>query len=269
MRNKQIAHKRINKRFIPNIFTVFNMFFGFSAIILIISGDPIRGAWFVFLAGMLDVFDGKLARALGIESTFGTEFDSFADTVSFCVTSSLLIYTTWVEGLHPLVAVILSFIPLFFGTIRLAKFNLISDNNPKPYFIGLTTPLYALILFGFVVFNNQSFGTTGDPRIALALAIIFGFAMISPIKIGKIPSLSFTMGLKNNIRLSLAIIVFVSIIIWQGLILFPVLILYVLWSVINWIIHPDRYDWFFTRKSTGMDFTRRSRKRFFLTRCKF
>ena len=242
MRKKQILRKRINKRFIPNIFTVLNMFLGFSAIILIISGDPVRGAWFVFAAAMLDAFDGKLARMLGIESTFGAEFDSFADTVSFCVTSSLLIYTTWVNGLHPLIAVIFSFVPIFFGTIRLAKFNLISEDNPKPYFIGLTTPLYALTLFGFILFTNQRFGTNGDPRIALALAIALGFAMISPIKLGKIPYMSFKRGLKNNIRLSFAVIVFASIIIWQGLILFPVLILYVFWSIINWIIHPDRLE---------------------------
>ena len=242
MRKKQILRKRINKRFIPNIFTVLNMYLGFSAIILIISGDPIRAAWFVFVAAMLDGFDGKLARGLGIESTFGTAFDSFADTVSFCVAPSLLIYTTWVEGLHPLIAISLSFVPLFFGTIRLAKFNLIYDDTPKQYFTGLTTPLYALILFGFVLFTNQRFGTSGDPRIALALAITLGFAMVSPIKFGKVPALSLKMGIKNNVRLLFAIIIFVSIIIWQGLILFPVLILYVLWSVINWIIQPDRYD---------------------------
>jgi len=240
MKNKTKIRKHINKRFIPNIFTVLNMYLGFSAIILIISGDPIRGAWFIFAAGMLDAFDGKLARGLGIESTFGTQFDSFADTVSFCVTSSLLIYTTWVEGLHPLIAISLSFVPLLFGTIRLAKFNLITDDTPKQYFTGLTTPMYALILFGFILFTNQRFGTNGDPRIALALAISLGFAMISPIKLGKIPSLSIKMGFKNNARLLFAIIVFVSVIIWQGLVLFPILILYVFWSIINWIIQSDK-----------------------------
>jgi CDP-diacylglycerol--serine O-phosphatidyltransferase len=242
MKNKHNIRKRINKRFIPNIFTILNMYLGFSAIILIISGDPIRAAWLVFAAAILDAFDGKLARGLGIESTFGTELDSFADTVSFCVAPSLLIYTTWVEGLHPLIAVSLSFVPLFFGTIRLAKFNLISDDTPKQYFTGLTTPLYALILFGFILFTNQKFGTNGDPRIALVLTITLGFAMISPIKLGKIPSLSFKMGIKNNVRLFFAIIVFVSVIIWQGLILFPILILYVLWSVINWIIQSDKIN---------------------------
>jgi len=241
-KNKKLVRKRMNRRFIPNIFTVLNMYLGFSAIILIISGDPIRGAWFIFAAAVLDAFDGKLARGLGIESTFGTEFDSFADTVSFCVTPSLLIYTTWVGGLHPLIAIILSFIPLLFGTIRLAKFNIISDEEPKSYFTGLTTPMYALLMFGFILFTNQQFGTNGDPRIALALAITLGFGLISPIKFGKIPYLSFKKGLINNIRLGSAIIIFITIVIWGGLVLFPVLMLYVIWSVINWIVHPDRFD---------------------------
>ena len=241
-KNKKLIRKRINKRFIPNIFTVLNMYLGFSAIILIISGDPLRGAWFVFAAAILDAFDGKLARMLGIESTFGTEFDSFADTISFCVTSALLIYTTWVNGLHPIIAISLSFVPIFFGTIRLAKFNLISDDTPKQYFTGLTTPMYALLMFGFILFTNQQFGTNGDPRIALALAITLGFAMISPIKLGNIPFLSFKMGTKNNVRLFFAIFVFISIIIWRGLVLFPVLMLYVLWSVINWIIQSDKIN---------------------------
>ena len=241
-KNRNLVRKRINKRFIPNIFTVMNMYLGFSAIILIISGDPLRGAWFVFAAAILDAFDGKLARMLGIESTFGTEFDSFADTISFCVTSALLIYTTWVNGLHPIIAISLSFVPIFFGTIRLAKFNLISDDEPKSYFTGLTTPLYALIMFGFILFTNQQFGTNGDPRIALALAITLGFGLISQVKLGKIPYLSFKKGIKNSVRLSLSIMLFISIVIWGGLILFPALMLYVLWSVVNWIVQPDRFE---------------------------
>ncbi|MCJ7802391.1 MAG: CDP-alcohol phosphatidyltransferase family protein [Candidatus Marinimicrobia bacterium] len=242
MKNNRIVRNRINKRFIPNIFTMMNMFLGFTALILIINGDALRAVWFVFFAGILDAFDGKLARILQIESLFGTEFDSFADTISFCVTPSVLIYTTWVDGLNPLIAIILSFVHLLFGTIRLAKFNLISNDIPRNYYTGLTTPFYALILFGFFLFSNQQFGTNGDPRIALAIAITMGFAMISPIKFAKIPYLSINKGIMNNIRLISALLLFVSIIIWQGIILFPALILYFLWSVINWIVKPDRME---------------------------
>ena len=235
----------------PNIFTVFNMYLGFSAIILLISGEPIQAAWFVFFAGILDAFDGKLARLLGIDNTFGTEFDSFADTISFCATSSILIYTIWTVQLHQTIAIALSFIPLVFGTIRLAKFNIQTERDQKPYFKGLPTPPYSLILFGFLVFSNQKFGTYGDPQVALALVIILGFAMLSPIRFGKIPYLSFKRGSMNNIRLSLGILVIISIIIFKGFVLFPALILYVIWSFMDWIIHPDKSD-LITNLSTSL-----------------
>ena len=66
--------------------------------------------------------------------------------------------------------------------------------------------------------------------------------MISPIKLGTIPALSLKMGIKNNIRLLMAIILFIGVIIWQGMVLFPILILYVSWSVINWIIQSDKIN---------------------------
>ena len=37
MKNKRMVRKRINKRFIPNIFTVMNMYLGFTAIIFLIN----------------------------------------------------------------------------------------------------------------------------------------------------------------------------------------------------------------------------------------
>ena len=102
--------KRKPKHFIPNIITLTNMFLGFLAIGLILKGDPLKAGVFVMIAGMLDVFDGKIARMLGITSRFGMEFDSMADTVSFCVVPSVLVYSLYVEGLSPLLGLIISFI---------------------------------------------------------------------------------------------------------------------------------------------------------------
>lgn len=239
MKKRKAIRDRINKRFIPNIFTILNMYFGFSAIVMLINGDPIRAAWFVFAAAILDTFDGKLARALGIESTFGTEFDSFADTVSFCVTSSVLIYTTWTSGLLPVFAILFSFMPILFGTIRLAKFNLIKEDLSNR-FTGLTTPLFANLLFGYVIFNNLIFKNYGDPRIGIGLTIFFGLLMVSRIELGKIPYLSLKRGRKNSIRLITGIVVFSTIIISKGLTIFPIFFIYVLWSIIDWFKRLDK-----------------------------
>ena len=56
------------KKFIPNIFTLINMFLGFLSIALIINNEPIKAGGFILIAGIFDVFDGKIARILGLES---------------------------------------------------------------------------------------------------------------------------------------------------------------------------------------------------------
>lgn len=238
MRNKNRKRQRLNKRFIPNIFTILNMYLGFSAIILLINGNPLQAAWFVFFAAILDAFDGKLARLLKIESTFGTEFDSFADTISFCVTSSILIYTTWTIGMNPILAIVVSFIPIMLGTIRLAKFNVNNDVVAERY-SGLTTPLYANILFSYVLFSNYLFGNLGEPRIGLFLSVLVGILLVMRLELGRIPYLSLKMGKKNNIRLFTALGLLISIIIWKGLVLFPILFLYILWSVIKSVFRNE------------------------------
>ena len=100
--------KKNKKRFIPNLITVFNMFLGFLAIGMLINGEPIKAGWLILFAGMFDAIDGKIARLLGIPSRFGTEFDSFADTVSFCAAPSVMIYTIYVQQLPPILGAFIS-----------------------------------------------------------------------------------------------------------------------------------------------------------------
>ena len=232
---------RINKnrkRHIPNILTVLNMFLGFLAIGMLIKGDPIKAGWLVLFAGAFDAVDGKIARLLGIPSRFGTEFDSFADTISFCAAPSVLIYTTYVQGLPPILGGLISFIPLLFGTIRLARFNVLQEEDPKPYFTGLTTPLNALFIFGYMLFSDKISGNTGDPRIAILLVVIMGLLMISPVRFSKFPLISFRKGRKNTYRLLGVFSLLVSLIFLRGIVLFPLLSVYILWCVAAWVINP-------------------------------
>ncbi len=234
--------KRKRRNFIPNLITVLNMFLGFMGIVMMIMGDPVRGGWLILFAGLCDVADGKLARMLGIPSRFGVEFDSFADTISFCAAPSLLIFTVYVEGLPPLLGGIIAFTPLLFGTIRLAKFNILQEEDPKSFFIGLPTPVNAIIIVSYMLFNHQVFGDMGDPRLALPMIVTLGFMMVSPIRFSKFPLLSFKKGKSNSLRL-LGVLVFIaSAIAWRGIVLFPLMTSYILWSTIKWVIDHDRFE---------------------------
>ena len=89
---------------IPNIFTLFNLFFGCLAIayalqlnvsfLYELDGNPIRQSiesslWmaslFIAIAAVIDFLDGFLARLMKVQSEMGKQLDSLSDVVSFGV----------------------------------------------------------------------------------------------------------------------------------------------------------------------------------------
>jgi len=226
------------KRFFPNALTILNMFLGFLSIIFIMKGKYFDAGLFILLAGLMDVFDGKIARSLGISSKFGVEFDSLADVVSFCVAPSFLVYNLYCENINYIVGAIFSFIPLIAGTVRLAKYNLDTDeDNPKSYFIGLSTPISTVTILSFMYFSIYIGGPSnyGDSRIGLILVCILGLLMLSPIHFPKVPLITFKSSASNSILLMILIVCTASLIIWKGFALFPICIGYIISNVLLWI----------------------------------
>ena len=87
--------------FLPNLLTGANLFCGFVALTKIVEADVsapnfnsvIRHAlFFIILAFLFDLLDGRVARWGGHESPFGREFDSLADLVSFGVAPAFLVH---------------------------------------------------------------------------------------------------------------------------------------------------------------------------------
>src|SRR5688500_14418870 len=92
---------RLKIYFLPNLMTAGNLFCGFVALTKIVEAnvaDPnfnnvIRHAlFFILLACIFDLLDGRLARMGGAESPFGREFDSLADMISFGVAPAFLVH---------------------------------------------------------------------------------------------------------------------------------------------------------------------------------
>ena len=237
MNSKKI--KGSKKRFFPNILTIANMFFGFLSIILIMQGEYYNAGLFILFAGLLDIFDGKIARLLGISSKFGVEFDSLADTVSFCVAPSFLVYNLYSGNLPFILGAIISFIPLICGTVRLAKFNLDTDENGhKSYFIGLSTPISTVTILAYMYFNNYTVGRGyyGHPDFALALVVILGILMLSPIPFPKVPLITLKSSQSNTILLVILLICSLSLLIWKGFALFPICLGYIITNTFLWVL---------------------------------
>ena len=91
-----------------------------------------------------------------------------------------------------------------------------------------------------MLFNFQLYGNMGDPRLALLIIIIISFLEISPVRFSKFPLLSLKKGRSNNLRLFGLFIVLITLFLYKGLVLFPLMVIYLLWSIIQWILDHDR-----------------------------
>jgi len=83
---------RITRSIIPNLFTLANLFSGFTAIIHISDGNYDKAAIFIFIAGIFDALDGMMARLTKSTSELGVELDSLCDAVSFGLAPSFMLY---------------------------------------------------------------------------------------------------------------------------------------------------------------------------------
>ena len=77
---------------LPNLFTTAGLFAGFFAIIAAANGQFVHAAIAVFVAGLMDGIDGRVARLTGTSSDFGVQYDSLADLVSFGLAPALVMY---------------------------------------------------------------------------------------------------------------------------------------------------------------------------------
>lgn len=149
---------------LPNLMTAGNLFCGFAAVLRIIeaslrvsNGEPAADVYhqailFILGACLFDLLDGRLARLGGHESTFGREFDSLADVISFGVAPALLVYQIVLQDfLHS--GWVIAFFYLLCGTMRLARFNCYAAEAPtEKDFKGFPIPAAAGLIASLTLF---------------------------------------------------------------------------------------------------------------------
>lgn len=232
------------RRFIPNSFTIFNMFLGFMSILASANGEFFWAAWFIIFGAIFDGFDGKIARALDSTSDFGIQFDSLADIITFCLAPSIFVYMVWAEPLGQLVGGFYAFMPLMLGSIRLAKFNLEADGDQKAQFYGVPTPLMALTVVGLWLFLSQidqypflrwePRSEGGDAKFVLPLVMMISSLMLSKIPFSKSPGISLKGTFKEKMSFIWGVTMILLVFISKGFLLFPLAMLLILGSLLKW-----------------------------------
>jgi CDP-diacylglycerol---serine O-phosphatidyltransferase len=135
---------------LPSLFTLGNLACGFASIIFSIEGDFTKAAWLILIAGVFDLFDGRIARMTNTTSQFGVEFDSLADIVASGVAPAIMIYNLALYT-RPTWGLIISLMFVVAGALRLARFNSSITTTDQNYFQGLPLPAAAGVLASFVI----------------------------------------------------------------------------------------------------------------------
>lgn len=66
----------------PNWLTTFGLLLTAAAAVAVGTGDPVLGGWILVAGGLMDLFDGAVARATGRSTPFGGFYDSVTDRIS-------------------------------------------------------------------------------------------------------------------------------------------------------------------------------------------
>ena len=129
---------------IPNSFTATSLLLGLASIVTSQAGNLELAGWMIVWCGLLDVLDGLAARALKATSSFGAEFDSMADLVSFGVAPAMLVFHAGIDiaAIDPdsgryWVLLTAAGVFVLAGAMRLARFNLTTDAPRGGWFAGI------------------------------------------------------------------------------------------------------------------------------------
>jgi CDP-diacylglycerol--serine O-phosphatidyltransferase len=172
------------RKSLPNFFTVGNLAMGLIAIILVFNDKPELGAIMIIIAMLLDGLDGRVARALNAQSDFGKELDSLSDVISFGVAPAFVMYVMAFQNepdLHVALTWIATVIFPICGALRLARFNVSSDDTPG-YFIGMPIPMAGGALAMLAIFHGRIAEYTGEHAalyVLMGLTFLLSYLMIS------------------------------------------------------------------------------------------
>lgn len=229
---------KITRAVVPSLFTTLNIFCGLLSIISAHQNQIDMAAWFIILAAVFDSLDGVMARITRSSSQFGVELDSLADVVSFGAAPSFLVFQTYLGTIENW-GVLISAMPLIFGAIRLARFNVQLVGFDKSHFTGLPIPMQAITICAFVLQNYTiGFGLNGWPRDLLApLVIVLSLLMVSRVKYDTLPKFT-RKDLRAHPWKAVGVVLGALIVIFsKGEYLFAVLATFIVWGVLRSTYH--------------------------------
>ncbi len=168
---------------LANSITFANVSVGVIALYFVTQHNFTPAIILAWIAGALDIADGKVARKYNLSTEFGVQLDSFADFLSFVIMPAFLLYYSLnLSGFSAFLIGLIFIYYIISGLRRLVNFNLNTDaGEVSKYFTGVPTPLGAILLWILFLFSH-SFELMGPWLVAILTAAI-AWALNSKIKI--------------------------------------------------------------------------------------
>ena len=226
-------------KYLPDTITCLNLLSGSVAVIFAFSDDFDIALVMIVLAAVFDFLDGLAARVFHAYSDLGKELDSLADTVSFGLAPSLILYN-YLAGFTSVIHPYVCYIPLLiaaFSALRLAKFNL--DTRQSESFLGLPVPASALFAASLAAFAGH-YEHIANTFLANNWVIPSVSIILSALLVSERPMFSMklkTLKWKDNaqrftflcIIIPAAVILLILKIHWTGIV-FTVFAFYIVWN---------------------------------------
>jgi CDP-diacylglycerol--serine O-phosphatidyltransferase len=166
-----------------NLLTYVSLSSGLCALVAALNGSPHGAGGCIAVAALADTFDGRFARRFHRsreQEAIGLQLDSLVDAVSFgfvpVATMSILLFLSahavsvgwWIAG------------AFYTGCAltRLAFYNVVNADTDTNAFIGLPTPVAALIWSTILLMPLEG-------RVAALTAVVTAAAMVAPLRIAR------------------------------------------------------------------------------------
>lgn len=158
----------------------------------------------IALAAVFDFFDGFTARLLHAVSPLGKELDSLSDAVSFGLAPGMVLYNMLVQyAPESGMAYIAMLIPVF-GALRLAKFNVSTDQSTT--FTGLPIPANAIFWIGFTNFYAEHHA---DVPVLVVAVLVVALSLLMVCNLRMFSLKLHSLSVKENYKQYLLVLAFV------------------------------------------------------------
>ena len=157
---------------VADIFTAGNLCCGVLAIFAASNDQFGMATLFMLLALVMDTLDGKVAKLMHQENSFGKQLDSLADLISFGVAPATLYYSLRDPGIGILLILILFVVC---GMLRLARYNISEGTGFEGVPITVNGFLFPVL---YLLYILQPASLTIWPAVYATMSVL----MVSSIK---------------------------------------------------------------------------------------